>query len=280
MRCAALLTLLLAPGVVGADPPRYFVPGRAFEPLAADPRWPSFNIGYAAVVESDGEVYGDPYGHLWPVSFGDTIAFYRSDRFEAGAQAALFAVFDLEAVSQPLINADYQGGVYAALRRGDWSGLVRVYHQSSHLGDELLLRGPAVERDNTSHDAAELLVARDLLDGDLRLYGGGGWVFHETGRDRFGDLVVQYGAEYLASRFALDLPRGLTATPLVAADVQHLDGRDFQLDLSAVAGLRFDGPGGGGHLDVTLTYYDGRNPNGQFFVEDVETVGVNVRLTF
>ena len=279
MRRLALLTLLLAPGVVGADLPRYFVPGRAFEPLAADPRWPSFNIGYAGVTESDGTVFGDPYSDLWPVSFGDTIAFYRSDRFEVGAQAALFAVFDLEAASQPLINADYQGGVYAALRRGEWSALARVYHQSSHLGDELLLRGPPVERFNASHDAAEVLVSRDLLDGDLRLYGGGGWIFHETGPDDFGEAVIQYGGEYEASRLALDLPRGLTATPLVAADMQHLDGRDFQLDLSAVAGLRFTG-GGGGTADVTLTYYDGRNPNGQFFVEDVETLGVNVRLTF
>ncbi len=270
----AMLGLALPSMAQIRDEAAYFVPGRAFAPLTADPRWPSFNIGYSRVLDGDGIVF-DPneYADLWVVSVGDTIAFYRSRQWEFGAQAAFFSTFDLEAPSQPLINTDFQGGVYAAVRRGDWSGLTRLYHQSSHLGDELLLFGPSVTRTNASHDAVELLISRVVNDGDLRLYGGGGVIVNQTGRDDFGDFVLQYGLELTPSRLRMQVGK-LTVTPTVALDLQHLDGRDFGLDLSVVAGLRLSN-----RASFGLTYYNGRNVNGQFFTSDLETLGINLRVS-
>ena len=277
---STLVALLLLAATASAEPPDFFAPGRAFEPLPADPRWPSFNIGYSNVLKGDGVVFDpDRYDDLWNASFGDTIAFVRAERFEVGAQAALFAVFDLGDPSQPLINADYQGGVYGATRLGPWSGLARIYHQSSHLGDELLLYGPPLSRTNASHDSVEFLGSRDLLDGDLRLYAGGGVVVNQTGRGDFGDFVLQYGGDYEATRLAFRAG-SFQLVPFAAVDLQHLEGRDYQLDFSGEAGLRLsDGPGPGGRLDLVLTYYNGRNPNGQFFVSDLETFGVNIRVS-
>jgi len=52
---------------------------------------------------------------------------------------AVFAQFNLDTPSFDLLNADYLVGPELTLRHGRWSGRVRFYHQSSHLGDEFLL---------------------------------------------------------------------------------------------------------------------------------------------
>ncbi len=269
----------------------WFVPGRAFAPLVADPRWPSFNIGYARVIRSEGTVFEDVYSNLWPVGFGETVAFYRgpvpwADAFEVGAQAALFAVLDLAEESVPLINADYQGGGYVSARWGDYSALFRLYHESSHLGDELLIMGPTLVREDTTQDAFELLGSRLFREldtfagrGDLRVYGGVGNIFRSFGNTDYGNWLFQYGFEWAGNELPYRMPGGLTAYPMFAVDIQHLDGRDYQPDFSLAGGLRLQARRGG-RTDVQLTYYNGRNPNGQFFVDDFETVGLNFRVNF
>ena len=54
---------------------------------------------------------------------------------------------------------------------GDFTWLVRVYHQSSHLGDEYLLRN-RVDRVNLSFEVVDALVSYDPFEW-LRLYGAG-----------------------------------------------------------------------------------------------------------
>ena len=275
-----------------AQEARWFVGGDAFKPLTAAPRWPQFTLGYGRVIDGEGifgdETFGnDGYRDLWQVSFGDTVAFYSGplagveqvDTFELGVQAALFANLDLQNQSQPLINADYLGGGYAAARFDRVGVLTRVYHISSHLGDELLLFGPPVVRKNFSFESWDVLVdyESELTSGvRLRPYGGGGWIFHETGPDKYGDLSLQYGLD-------VELPtlndRGVV--PFAAVDVQHLQSLDWQPDLSVQAGVRLRQPDAdGGQFSIALTYYDGRNPNGQFFVDDLRSFGATIRFSF
>ena len=283
------------PRDIYVDEPRFIVPSRAFDPIAADPRWPRFEFGFTHVLDGDGSsLFGDdgPYDNIWLVSFGDNIAFYGGpppeflkpyiDTVEFGAVAALFATFDLSEESVPLINADYNGGVFLSGRKDDWSALLRVFHESSHLGDELLLLGPDIDRQDQTFDSVELLVSRDFPNawetGDLRLYGGVGWLFQTFGEPSYGDWVFQYGVEFDAKRYRYNLTENLGVRPLVAVDLQHLDGRGYNLDMSILGGLRFDGLRGGGQADLTAVYYNGRNQNGQLFVNDIETFGVTLRL--
>jgi hypothetical protein len=68
-----------------------------------------------------------------------------------------------------------------------------VYHQSSHLGDELLLRGESeIERENLSFDSAELILSQEL--GFLRLYAGGEYLFNRR-PSTLDDWVAHAGAE-------------------------------------------------------------------------------------
>ncbi len=83
---------------------------------------------------------------------------------------ALFAQFNMDSPSHDLINADYTVGIPLTFRYEEFSMRVRLYHQSSHLGDEYLLRYHP-KRVNLSYEAFSLLLARDF--GRFRLYGGG-----------------------------------------------------------------------------------------------------------
>ena len=51
----------------------------------------------------------------------------------------VYAQFDLNRPSYDLINADYLIGLPLTFRFDRFSGRARLYHQSSHLGDEFVL---------------------------------------------------------------------------------------------------------------------------------------------
>ena len=73
------------------------------------------------------------------------------------------------------MNADYFFGLPVSARWGWFSAMVRVYHQSSHLGDEFLL-DHTVQRVNLSYEAVDLFPSVDLWDWG-RVYLGGGYLF-------------------------------------------------------------------------------------------------------
>ena len=160
-----------APAAVSALPTGLLPVGHLFQPLLADPRWPHFAASYRYYLDNQ------DLTHVGAVSFGETIPLFRGNSFsdsqwEAGIQAGVFALFQMDAPSKDLINADYFAALYGAWRRGPLSALGRVFHQSSHLGDEFLIDN-RVERVNLSYEAADLRLSYEVTDW-LRLYGCGG----------------------------------------------------------------------------------------------------------
>jgi uncharacterized protein DUF1207 len=132
------------------------------------------------------------------VSFSETIPLFRGNavrdsQWEAGIQAGVFSVFELDAPSKDLINSDYFAALYGVWRRGPFSALGRVFHQSSHLGDEFLLR-TRVNRVNLSYEGLDLKLSYDLPYG-FRIYGGGGWLFDQDPSD-LKPWTTQGGVEF------------------------------------------------------------------------------------
>lgn len=126
-----------------------FSPTNVFQPLLADPRWPNFSAAYDIYTSSGPYKLRD----VGTVSFGESVSLYQASsesggQFELGVQAAVFAIFNLDAFSKDLVNADYFVGPILEYRKDDLSGFLRVYHQSSHLGDEFLLDHPGIQRVN------------------------------------------------------------------------------------------------------------------------------------
>lgn len=257
----------------------YLAPGRLFEPMLADPRWPHFYASYNYYDRSGGV----DLGNVTSVGFGETIAMirksYKSDfRWEAGVQAGVYAIFDLDGESFDLINADYAVGPYLAMRYNDISVLTRVHHQSSHLGDEYILREDIDEGDrvNLSYEVADVLLSYEMPYG-LRVYGGGGYVFHVEPSD-FEPWYLQYGIEW-RSPWTLGGAGGVR--PVVAADLQNREESDWDLDYSIRAGFQFEDPGRfSQRMLLMFEYYDGTSPNGQFYDDRIRFYGVGLHFYF
>lgn len=264
---------------VDRRPRAVLAPGRLFEPLLADPRWPHFYASYHYYSKdgSDADVR-----HVGSVGFGETIAFIRQQvnadtRIEAGVQAGVFAIFDLASDSKDLINADYFVGPFVSVRSGDLSLMSRVYHQSSHLGDEYLLRDDVDQDDrlNLSYEVVDLLASYEF-GGAFRAYGGAGYIFHRY-PDDLDPWLFQYGAEFRSQQtFANGLLR-----PVAAADLQHRQQSDYDLDLSLRVGVQIEDPKRfSQRLTLLLEYYNGRSPNGQFYDEGIEYFGLGMHFHF
>lgn len=247
--------------------------GSLFDPLIADPRWAHFSAAYQYFVD-DEEV-----AHAGAVSFGETFGLLGGPapldgRWQLDVQAAVFGLFDLDSDSKDLINADYWVGLPVSYRSGPFSALLRLFHQSSHLGDEFLLRS-RVDRVNLSYEALDLKLSYDLPKG-LRLYGGAGYLLNvePSDIDRFS---TQVGLEYLAP-FTLG---GGLLRPVAAADVQNREESDFAADVSLRAGVQFESPEEiSQRVQLLLEYFNGRNPNGQFYDRTLEYIGLGLHVYF
>jgi hypothetical protein len=247
-------------------------PGTLFSPLLADPRWPHLSV-------SAQRYLGDrEFRNVGSATLGETLSVYRAaapfgGQWEAGVQAAVFAIFDLDAESKDLINADYLGGLFASYRRGQLQAMARLFHQSSHLGDEFLLRSK-VDRVNLSYEAADLRVAYGFLDGAIRPYAGGSVLFDQD-PSRIDPGAIQYGVELYSP---WTLARG-ALRPFLAVDLQQRQHNAWSVDLSVRTGVQLESlPVWGRKLSLALEYFTGHSPNGQFFRQNIDYIGIGLHL--
>jgi hypothetical protein len=252
--------------------------GQLFKPLLADPRWAHFSASYRNYQSNnfDGK-------DIASVSFGETIPFYRGNfgqstaQWESGIQAGVFSDFNLDASSSDLLNTDFIASVYSTVRAGQFSAFGRIYHQSSHLGDEFLLRkmNTKFERVNLSYEGADLKLSYELPYG-IRVYGGGGGLFHKE-PSTLKPWSTQYGVEF-RSPWRIDF---LSMRPIVAADLKNFEENNWSTDVSARAGVQFDNLQVlGRKLQILGEYYNGYTPSGQFYKTKVEYFGVGAHFYF
>lgn len=248
--------------------------GLLFDPLHADPRWPNFSAGYQRYV------HDRDFRDVAAVSFGETIPLYRDGlgswgQWEASLQASVFSIFDLDAASFDLVNADYFVAAPLSYRDGPLSAIARVFHQSSHLGDEFLLRTKA-RRINLSYEGIDAKLSYDFLDRALRVYVGAGYLF-EQDPSSLQRWSTQAGFE-LQSPWTL---LGGLARPIFAADFQSREENDWEPDISLRGGLQFESIQVlGRKLQWMLEYFNGHSPNGQFFRDRIEYFGVAAHLYY
>jgi hypothetical protein len=246
--------------------------GTLFRPLIADPRWPHFAASNQSYLRGD-------LDNVAAVSFGESFTLFRGSLgpaawWEVGIQAGVFSVFDLESDSFDLVNADYFVGIPLGWRWENWSAMLRLYHQSSHLGDEFLLRRTRLNRINLSYEAVDLKVSWDWRD-VLRLYAGGGYLFDQE-PSSLDPWSVQYGIE-LTSPWP---GRQAGWRPIAAADIQHREENRWSSDVSIRAGIEIDGVLVTRRMQILLEYFLGRSPNGQFYTEKIEYLGLGVHFHF
>lgn len=254
--------------------PTGFLPsGHLFQPLLADPRWPHFSAAYRYYFGQS------EFKNVGAVSFGETIPLFRGDAFSdsqwgVGIQAGVFSTFEIDAPSKDLINADYFAALFGTWRRGPFSALGRVFHQSSHLGDEFLLR-TRIDRVNLTYESVDLKLSYDLPWG-LRVYGGGGYLFDQEPAS-LKPWTTQGGVEFrspwtLASKYI---------RPVAAVDLQSHEENQWNVDVSVRAGLQFENVRVlERNLQILFEYFNGNSPDGQFYSRRVEYLGVGAHFHF
>jgi uncharacterized protein DUF1207 len=255
-----------------------FLPrGLLFAPLHADPRWPHFSLAYRQVS------FGQEPDHTGSANLGETIALYRNaapmdGQWEIALQAGVFSVFNMSAPSgsKDLVNADYIVGLLTSYRTGPFSGFLRLYHQSSHLGDEFILNSPTpINRINLSFEEVDLKLSYELTSW-LRLYGGGGMLVWRDPND-LQRGTSQAGAELTSARTFW----GGTVRPVAYADFQANARSNWRVASSVMTGLQFeDARIGDRTLQVLVEYFGGPSPNGQFYSQNTEWFGLGIHLYY
>jgi hypothetical protein len=259
--------------------------GDGFCPLIADPK--AVHSFASALQERSDSGGVQTTRRIASVGIGDMFGLgrwagkRRGDGVQLSISAAVFAQFDLGAPSYDLVNADYVVGIPLTIRRGRGSLRLRAYHQSSHLGDEYLLREPAARRnrENLSFESLEATLSIDA--GALRIYGGGERLLNREPAD-LAASIVHGGAEFRPMFWLIPLGHLGGFRFLAASDVKTSDEHDWKPSVSARAGLEYDRATGtqppGRRWGIFAEYYDGPSPYGQFFRERVKYAGVGVHF--
>jgi hypothetical protein len=262
----------------------FFPDDQIFCPLLADPKEPR---SFASYLRGEFRTLDDPAGketHIGSVGIGDTIGVVRWNGAAPGngvqfdVVGGVFAQFDLGSSSNDLINADYIFGLPLTIRRGGFSTRIKLYHQSSHLGDEYLLRGPGIRRENLSFESAELLLSQEM--GPFRVYGGGEWIF--SGRlETFATELVHAGLEFRTG--TAGSLRFVSALDLKAVELRAT-GQGWSPATSVRMGIEIGKSGESGHptrlAQLMLELYEGPSPYGQFFQDDIKYIGAGFHIGF
>jgi hypothetical protein len=256
--------------------------GDVFCPLVADPKGQRSFVTYLRESSDNGDA------NIGSVGISDVLGILRvggprpEEGFQISIAGSVFAQFDLDISSYDLINADYIIGIPITFRRSAFSTRLRLYHQSSHLGDEYILRedDPTFERENISYESAELILSLD--GGPFRVYGGGEYLLRRDPSE-LERSVAHGGVEFRPARRLLRFGSLAGARFLAAADVKSSQQQDWELAVSVRAGFEFDRPRDteppGRRWGLFFEAYDGPSPYGQFFRREVRWLGAGIHFT-
>jgi hypothetical protein len=229
---------------------------------------------------------------------------------------------DFDTPSFDVINTDFRIGLGVASRLpGALDNIalrLKGFHESTHIGDEFILRamaGPAFRRYNVSYEALEFFAAFDwhvepskkfFKFNYLRLYGGGRYL-NKTAFEEFFELENplrtkskdewQGGGEFFFKlgalpnqkivRFGELLKQIITPQHLaVAADFYYRDRYAVstpakQCDVNLACGLVYGNYFERGRTTKLLVnYYNGVNPHGQFRMHKSRYLGVDFNVDF
>lgn len=244
-----------------------------FQPLVADPR----EAVYSAAFRYGDRVIGK---EVAAVSLGDDFPIFRwRDVFrwhgdlEIGIAAAIWAVFNYSHIPNnihheicELVNTDYYVSIPLTYAVDRWSFRLRLYHISSHLGDEFLVHHPKfiAKRKNVSFEVTDFFTAYQFTK-QLRAYLGPGIILHSDRSFPMKTFYVQYGAELRILGQKLYY-HSLFGTPFFALHLENWQVRHWDMDVTYKMGYEISKLHGiGRKMRLYVDYHHGFSYEGQFF---------------
>lgn len=267
--------------VAGVDPaesrPRKeFLPrGHLFDPILLDPLEAQTYGSVLPMYLINSERY---VGSIVPFAFGFNKPFYRRTTAPGRSEEI---VLDLASFTQfevyfdqvaryqrrQIMNTDYKVSIQYNLRRGDNNYRFRVYHLSSHLGDDYIYRNriTAPSTNSVNYEQLDALYSRTIRD--WRLYGGIGITLRKPEERK--PLSAQFGAFYKK-------PSQQAARLVGGVDVKFFQETEFRPGIHAGVGVEV------GRTANNLTFlaetYSGFRPYSQYENQAVFWLGVGVYL--
>ncbi len=236
-----------------------------FQPFIADPRQVTYSAGW----RFNDQVLNR---NVIDISFGDTFPIYQwwdvwpgHGTMRIDLEGGLWAVFAPLKETAPLINSDYYVGLVVTYALGPWSFRGRVYHISSHIGDEYLIMHQEFCRKNPSAESVDIFASYYITE-DIRLYAGPGYVLHQDHTFRCSRFYAECGAElYLNEVAYIDLDDHLYGVPFYGMHFRFRKNFKHHVDSTYVLGYEWAKTSGLCHkFRVFLEYHDGYSVEGQF----------------
>jgi hypothetical protein len=246
-----------------------------YPPMIADPRQPM----YSAALRLGDHVVGRIAA---AVSLGDDFPIFRwNDVFrwhgamQIDIQAGIWSVFNFYHVPPDpcdgnceLVNTDYLLGIPLSYAVDRWAFRLRIYHLSSHLGDEFLINHLEYikKRVNPSYEAIDFFTSYQF-SGGLRGYFGPGIILHSDKCFPMKTFYLEYGLEWRFWGKKLYYHR-LYGTPFIAIDIQNWQVRHWNFDKTIKIGYEISKlQGVGRKMRLYVDYHNGYSYEGQFFKE-------------
>lgn len=261
--------IALATGVANAEG---FPVGDVFRPLVADPAAPRTFVSMLSL--------HTPTDRATIASLGTGVNFglYRwpGARIGDGWQVSIFGAvssqFNLDRPADDLINSDYRVGVPITYKHGGFSARASFWHQSSHLGDELIFSGNAPQRVDISFESLDFVLAWER--GGWRPYAGGYYLLS-------GLPGVHRNGGHAGLDYAGEAPLLAGGRLVGGLDLKWFEETDWRSGASLKLGLEF-GPRRPERRGITVLfeYYDGFSPFGQFYRNDITAYGLAVQFDF
>lgn len=247
--------------------------GHIFQPLIADPIEPHFFLSYRSY-RNNGQTVSTGV-----IGAGETFPLWRkvgacpSDGMQMDVSGGGVARFVMSDGRNDLIDGDFTIAVPVSWRRGTWSWRARLYHNSSHLGEDALYQTQTPPRTKASYESVDFIVGYDQPA--WRVYFGPEVMLRHY--PSFQPWGVHLGAEYYSERTVLD---GL-ARWIGGLDVKAWDEYGFRPDYSLKIGLSIGGSQPRQqHMQLMLELYDGHQNRGIFYDDEVRYIGAGVYFGF
>lgn len=271
IRVAAIvgLALLLCPAGAAAQQ-RLFPSVRSFELPEASPRVHGFVGRLISARRGDSRFGREQEGEAVLGENFPLVSLKGGRRpIVLGFGSQVYGRFSLTDPKSALISTDWVVGVNTTAALDAWALTLEVYHESSHLGDEYGDRFPADRLDWT----------REVL---------AGWASYATGVWRF-----TAGASYVlddqlrlpapGGSFGVDFhgrPRGALAgsvRPIAGLFIQADAATSWRVSSSAKLGAAF-ATGNAHDISVSLIAHDGLSTQRQFFRQESQYIGMELRF--
>lgn len=201
-----------------------------------------------------------------PVSFADRFPMYRWTNIWGGdvqleLEGGVFSVFNLSKGHYPLINTDYYVGLPITLAKGDWRYRARLYHVSSHLGDEYMKSHRHIHRKNKSFEATDFSCAYYVLP-EWYFFTTLGTIYASDSEFNVGTIYVDYGFEVRGEKKVFDQ---LFRQPFLSVFCRNSQENHFNQDLTMALGYEWGKVTNVGRLlRAFLEYHQGFSQEGQF----------------